>query len=220
MASQTTENYLKAIFHLALKHDNEINTTDIANALSVKMSSVNNMVKKMAEQGLLNYEKYKPLRITEKGKKEAALIIRKHRLTEMYLVEKMGIGWEEVHEIAEQIEHIKSPLFFERIDTILGHPETDPHGSPIPDREGNIKLANHILLSECNVGDKVKIKALKDSSEEFLKFLNSKELSLETVLFIKEKEPFDNSIVVSYDNNKQEVFSNIICSKLLVKKYK
>lgn len=218
MASQTIENYLKAIFHLALKHDNEINTTDIAQSLSVRMPSVNNMVKKLAEQGYLNYEKYKPLQLTDKGKKEAALIIRKHRLTEMYLVEKMGIGWEEVHEIAEQIEHIKSPLFFERIDTILGHPKTDPHGSPIPDKEGNIKFSNHILLSECEAGETVRIKALKDSTEAFLKFLNTKNLSLDTELFIKEREEYDNSYVVNYNTNQEEVFSDVICSKLLVEK--
>lgn len=217
MASQTIENYLKAIFHLAQKNDNEINTTDIAQALSVRMSSVNNMVKKLAEQGYLVYEKYKPLNITEKGKKEAALIIRKHRLTEMYLVEKMGFGWEEVHEIAEQIEHIKSPLFFERIDAILGHPKTDPHGSPIPDKDGNINFYNYTLLSDCKKGETVIIKALKDSTEAFLKFLNTKKLSLETTLKIKNIESFDNSFLVSYDNQ-EEVFSDIVCSKLWIEK--
>ena len=135
--SQSIENYLKVIFNQAIASD-DVNTTSIAQALEVSLPSVNSMVKKLAGMGLLEYEKYKPLKITAKGRKMAAMIIRKHRLTEMYLVEKMGFGWEEVHEIAEQLEHIQSTAFFDRMDEILGYPERDPHGSPIPTSTGEI----------------------------------------------------------------------------------
>jgi DtxR family Mn-dependent transcriptional regulator len=137
MASQTEENYLKALFSLA-DEKGEISVSELSRILEVSMPTANSMVKNLHEQGLVHYEKYKPLSLTLKGKKEAALIIRKHRLTEMYLVEKMGFGWEKVHEIAEQIEHIKSTAFFDRMDELLGHPTIDPHGSPIPDKHGRV----------------------------------------------------------------------------------
>ena len=129
--SLTEENYLKALFALSNETD-EVTVNELSKRLGIKMPTVTSMMKKLAEKKLVNYQSYKPLKLTEKGKKEAGIIIRKHRLTEMFLVEVMGFGWEEVHEIAEQIEHIQSPIFFEKMDEMLGFPKIDPHGSPLP----------------------------------------------------------------------------------------
>lgn len=215
MASQTEENYLKALFTLG-NDTGEINVSDLSSMLQVSIPTANSMVKNLYKKGLLNYEKYKPLSLTVKGKKEAALIIRKHRLTEMYLVEKMGFGWERVHEIAEQVEHIKSPDFFDRMDEILGHPTVDPHGSPIPDKNGKINWKSYQKLSDCKPGSSVKLSALTHSSEEFLKYLNSKKLSLGLTLLVQSVEKFDGSITVRYNKNQTEILSAVVCEKLLV----
>ena len=133
--SLTEENYLKALFVLSNETD-EVTVNELSKRLGIKMPTVTSMMKKLAEKKLVNYQSYKPLRFTEKGKKEAGIIIRKHRLTEMFLVEVMGFCWEEVHEIAEQVEHVQSSDFFEKMDKMLGYPKIDPHGSPIPDKTG------------------------------------------------------------------------------------
>ncbi len=215
MASQTVENYLKALFTLCNDKD-EINISELSSLLEISTPTANSMVKKLDAKGFVRYEKYKPLILTTKGKKEAALIIRKHRLTEMYLVERMGFGWEQVHEIAEQIEHIKSPIFFDRMDEILGQPTIDPHGSPIPDRHGNVNWKSYEKLSECKPGDSVKLAALTHSSAAFLEFLNSKKMSLGLTLNIKSVEKFDGSMVVSYESHESETLSRTVCEKLLV----
>lgn len=219
MISQTEENYLKALFGLvSIKGEASVN--ELSKQLDIKMPTVNSMMKRLAEKDLVIYESYKPIKLTESGKKEAALIIRKHRLTEMYLVEKMGFGWEEVHIIAEQIEHIQSPAFFAKMDELLGYPKVDPHGSPIPDRDGKIALEPYIKLSDCQKGDLVKFMAVNHSSEDLLKFLNSRELALGSELKIKSIEPFDGSITVSYAQKKAEMLSSTVCEKLLVCKIK
>ncbi len=215
MSSQTEENYLKSLYALA-EQKGEVSISELGNLLNVSLPTVNSMVKNLKKQGLVNYEKYKPISLTEKGKKEAALVIRKHRLTEMYLVNKMGFGWEEVHEIAEQLEHIHSPVLFNRIDELLGFPKIDPHGSPIPDKDGKIVFVSHIKLSACQPGEKVKLIALAHSSTDFLKFLNNRELSLGTKLEIMSVEQFDGSMTINYSSHSSEVFSRIICERLLV----
>jgi DtxR family Mn-dependent transcriptional regulator len=216
MASQTEENYLKSLFNLA-NENNEVNISELAAQMQVSMPTVNSMVKTLQKNGWLNYEKYKPVTLTPKGKKEAALIIRKHRLTEMFLVNKMGFGWEEVHEIAEQVEHIHAPKFFERMDEMMGFPTIDPHGSPIPDKQGRIQEINYLTLSKCKAGQTVILAALTNSSTEFLEFLNGRNLSLGTELKILSKEAYDQSIVVSYPNHSSETLSEKVCEKLLVK---
>jgi DtxR family Mn-dependent transcriptional regulator len=214
MNSQSIENYLKVIFNQAIATD-EVNTTSIAQALEVSLPSVNSMVKKLAGMGLLEYEKYKPLKMTAKGRKLAAMIIRKHRLTEMYLVEKMGFGWEEVHEIAEQLEHIQSRAFFDRMDEILGYPERDPHGSPIPNSNGDFSIQKFRLLSDCQPEESVTLKALSMTSDAFLKYLNSKGLALGVEVEVLKVEAYDKNMTVSYGGQK-EVLSALVCSKLLV----
>jgi DtxR family Mn-dependent transcriptional regulator len=217
--SYTEENYLKALFNLA-SETGEVNVNELSKSLQIKMPTVTSMMKKLSEKKLVHYESYKPLRLTEKGKKEAGLVIRKHRLTEIFLVDKMNFGWEDVHDIAEQIEHIQSPVFFEKMDELLGYPKIDPHGSPIPDRDGKIVLKSYDKLSDCKVGETVRLLAVINTSSEFLKFLNSREMRLGLKIKIKSIETFDKSMVVSYSKRPNEVLSHIVCERLLVKKEK
>ncbi len=217
MNSLTEENYLKALFILS-NDRGEVNVNELSKQLQIKMPTVTSMMKKLSLKKLVYYESYKPLRLTEKGKKDAATIIRKHRLTEMFLVEKMGFGWEDVHEIAEQVEHIQSPDFFEKMDELLDYPKLDPHGSPIPDKNGKIVWKEYSKLNECKAGDIIKLAAVIHTSSEFLKFLNSRELSLGLKVKIKSVEPFDNSMVVTYSNHPSETLSHTVSERLLVEK--
>ena len=217
MHSYTEENYLKALFNLA-NQKGEVSPNELSKRLAIKMPTVNSMMKKLAEKKLVYYESYKPLRLTEKGKKEAGLIIRKHRLTEMFLVQKMDFGWEQVHEIAEQIEHLHSPRFFEKIDEMLRYPTIDPHGSPIPDKTGRIDWVHYEKLSECRPGETVTLAAVIHTTDEFLKFLNSRELQLGLKIKIKSIEKFDGSMVVAYNKKKNEALSYTVSERLLVEK--
>lgn len=216
MASSTEENYLKALYNLS-NPQGEVSISDLANSLSVSMPTANSMVKSLQKSEWVLYEKYKPVTLTQKGQKEAALIVRKHRLTEMFLVKKMGFGWEEVHEVAEQIEHIQAPKFFERMDEMLGHPTIDPHGSPIPDNQGRMQEFSYTPLSTCKPGQTVQLTALTNSSTEFLEFLNSRKLALGTQLKIVSREAYDLSVVVSYDSHPNETLSEKVSERLLVR---
>jgi DtxR family Mn-dependent transcriptional regulator len=217
MASQAAENYLKAIFYLS-KEKEEVNVSELSTVLGVSKPTVNSMIKALNQQGMVHHEKYRPVVLTEKGKKAAALIIRKHRLTEMYLVKKMGFGWEEVHEIAEQVEHISSKKLFDRMEELLNFPENDPHGSPIPDREGNFRQTHFSPLSNFDKGDKVKLMALADSEKDLLLFLNNKSIVLNIELSVLSKEDFDKSMEVSYKKDQKVMLSGQICDSLLVEK--
>jgi len=217
LATVIKENYLKALYILDQK-DTEISVSDLGKLLKVSKPTVNDMIKKLEKRGWLNYKKYKPISFTTKGRKAAALIIRKHRLTEMFLVKIMGLGWEEVHEIAEQIEHIKSDRFFDRMDEILGFPNEDPHGSPIPNKQGKVKEPNYLPLTECEENTSVTLKGLNNSSKELLIYLNNKEIQLGTKLRINKKEPFDQSINLSYGNHREVDISHTVAKSLLVEK--
>lgn len=214
MPSQTKENYLKALY-FTTGENGSVSLSELSSELGVRAPTVNSMVKKLMEKGWVEYEKYKPICLTPKGKIEAARIIRKHRLTEMYLVEKMGFGWEEVHDIAEQIEHIKSDIFFDRMDEILEYPLIDPHGSPIPRKDGSIPERSLRRLSECVKGEKVVLKALSKSSVEFLHFLNSKSIELGSQLQVVSIESFDGSMDVIHDGQRSTL-SRQACERLLV----
>lgn len=216
MHSLVEENYLKALYLLSLDNSGEVSVNDLSKHLDIKMPTVTSMMKKLAKKDLVDYESYKPLRLSDNGKREAALIIRKHRLTEMYLVERMGFGWEEVHDIAEQIEHIQSPEFFAKMDALLGHPKIDPHGSPIPDKNGRMIWRDYIKLCDCRIGEEVKVTAVINTTDDFLKFLNGKEIALGLHLKIESIEPFDHSMVVSYEGHEAETLSKLITERLLV----
>lgn len=216
MNSSVEENYLKALFHLSKNGEGDVNVKDLSKHLDIKMPTVNSMMKKLAEKEFVLYESYKPLRLTNKGILKAALIVRKHRLTEMFLVQKMEFGWEDVHQVAEQIEHINSDLFFDKMDELLNYPKVDPHGSPIPDRDGNFEAINYKKLSEFKINDTVELSAVTFSSEDFLKFLSSKNISLGDHIKIISVEEFDGTMEVLIQNRKV-IFSKIVTDKLLVK---
>jgi len=218
MASITKENYLKTTYFLSQKTP-DVSLTDIAKDLGVSIPTVNSMVKKLEAEGWVKYEKYKPLKITAKGKKAAAGIIRNHRLTEMFLVKIMGFTWEEVHDIAEEVEHIKSEKLFDRMDELLQFPVVDPHGSPIPDKEGNIPAQNYKRLSEITSPMKMRLRALAESSKPFLVFLNDKKIALGMEIIIHKVEPFDKSYNVAFGKNPPMNLSRDIAELLLVEPY-
>lgn len=215
-ATLTEENYLKALFHL-VDDNNKVTINELSKFLNVKMPSTNNMMKKFAEKQWVKYETYKPLSVTPSGMREAALIVRKHRLTEMFLVEKMNFGWENVHEIAEQLEHVHSQVFFDKMDEILNYPKYDPHGEPIPDKQGNIIAQDLMQLSNCAVGDKVTFTSLTLSDDGFLTYLTDKNLLLNTEIAVVKIENFDKSMTIEINNSK-EMLSREATEKILVKK--
>lgn len=216
MNSLTEENYLKAIFHL-LDSENQVTVNELSKFLQIKMPSVNSMMKKFADKNWVIYENYKPIKVTELGRKEAAIVVRKHRLTEMFLVEKMGFGWENVHEIAEQLEHVHSEDFFDKMDEFLNFPKVDPHGEPIPDKDGIIITQNLKKLSECKVNDMVILTSVTISTDDFLNYLNQRNLALGEEILIKNIEKFDGSMQIEF-SDRTEVLSKMVCEKLLVKK--
>lgn len=213
MLSLVEENYLKKLLTLS-KEREEVAVNELSIELNIKMPSVNGMMKKLSEKGLVYFERYKPIRLTDEGRKAAAAVLRKHRLTETFLFEKMGLGWEEVHPIAEQIEHIQSPIFFEKMDELLNFPKSDPHGEPIPSNDGKIIDLGYSKLSNVKVGQTVLFSAVNDASEEFLRFLNKRDLKLGTQIKIIGVESYDGSLTVSY-NNRKEVLSKLVCDKIL-----
>lgn len=215
MLSLTEENYLKAIFHLA-NGENTVTVNEISKFLNVKMPSVNNMMKKFSARKWVIYESYKPLQITSEGRKQAAQIVRKHRLTEMFLVEKMNFGWENVHEIAEQLEHIHSEEFFDKMDELLNFPKYDPHGEPIPDKDGNIIAQDLKKLSECSTGQTLIFASVTISDDDFLTYLTEKNLELGKEIEVVQIEKYDRTMTVKIDGV-QAVLSKIICEKILVK---
>lgn len=194
--------------------------SDLSREMGVSTPTANSMVKKLQEQGWVVYEKYKPLELTGRGRKAAALIIRKHRITEMFLVEKMGFGWEEVHDIAEEMEHINSEELFERMDEMLGCPSVDPHGSPIPGKDGTFIMQAFKKLAEVRAGTRVRLCALANSSKDFLLYLNSKKLELGVEMDVLGIEPFDQSMTVSYGDHTLTMLSREVCERLLVEPVK
>lgn len=215
MVSLTEENYLKTLYRLA-QENQEISVKNIAESLNIKMPTVNSMVKKLAEKKFIKYEKYKAIELTEKGRKQALYILRKHRLTELFLSEVMSLGWEEVHDIAEQIEHIQSDRFFDRIDEMLGHPQFDPHGEPIPDANGKLPVYQSFPLSDGHLSTTYKLAGVANHDAAFLQFLDSIGLTLGSSIEIKEVQSFDKSMVVKINNKTKTIFSFMVCRNLMV----
>jgi len=215
MPTTVKENYLKALYFLDKEHSH-ISITELSKRLEVSKPTTTNMVKSLEEQGWVVYQKYKPLQLTEKGRKAAARVIRKHRLAEMFLYKIMGFGWEEVHEIAEQMEHIDSEKLFARMDEMLESPSVDPHGSPIPDIHGNIVQQQLPALINVTPGDKVKLIALANSSTNLLRYLNQCNIKLGSLIELVKVEPFDESCLISVSGYPPFVVSRKIAENLLV----
>lgn len=189
------ENYLKAIFHLEKQFDDGVPTNALAEMMQTKASSATDMVKRLAEKKFLHYVPYQGVRLTENGEKHAIQVIRKHRLWETFLVEKLNFSWDEVHEIAEQLEHIKSEKLTDRLDKFLDFPKVDPHGDLIPDKTGNFPVINKVRLSQCKSGNKGVLIGVEDS-KEFLNFLDNQQISLHDFIEVISKEEFDNSFTI------------------------
>jgi len=210
------ENYLKIIYHLTAVFDSDISTNAIAEKMETKASSVTDMLKKLAEKDLVNYVKYQGVSLTEKGKLSAKMIVRKHRLWECFLVEKLDFSWDEVHDVAEQLEHIKSEKLINKLDEFLNFPTEDPHGDPIPNAQGQIVNIKKQLLSEYDKNQVGICVGVKDTSSDFLKYLDKQEIALGSEIEIMEKESFDSSFRIRV-GTKEMTISNKIASNLYIK---
>jgi DtxR family transcriptional regulator, Mn-dependent transcriptional regulator len=188
------ENYIKIIYHLTSQSGSEVSTNAIAEKMETKASSVTDMLRKLADKDLVLYKKYQGVSLTDAGRREAMSVVRKHRLWEVFLVEKLHFSWDEVHDIAEQLEHIKSETLIDKLDDFLGNPTEDPHGDPIPDREGKILKKEKQLLSELGEGLSALCVGVKDTSAEFLQYLDKQGISLGTKITISGREAFDASL--------------------------
>ena len=217
LLSQTEENYLKAIYSLAYANSNKVSTTLISEELKTKASSVTDMIKKLADKNLVHYKKYQGVSLTEIGQKIAVEIVRKHRLWEVFLVNKLNYNWDEVHELAEQLEHIKSETLIDKLEAFLEFPTHDPHGDPIPDKSGNVEHHKNMMLSSIEIKNSCVVIGIKDSSDPFLKFLDKLQIQLGSTLKVVSKEPFDNSMLVETATGSISI-SNQISKNLFVKK--
>lgn len=209
------ENYIKVIYHLSLVSPKGVNTNAIAGMLDTKASSVTDMLKKLSDKDLVTYQKYQGVTLTDKGFLSAKMIVRKHRLWEVFLVDKLGFSWDEVHEIAEELEHIKSEQLINKLDAFLGFPVVDPHGDPIPDAKGVIKKIDKLLLSEVDINSSFHCIGVKDSSTDFLKYLDKQKIALGSVVKVIDKEDFDDTLTVEIDG-KRLTISNKIANNLYV----
>ncbi|MCB9223481.1 MAG: metal-dependent transcriptional regulator [Crocinitomicaceae bacterium] len=195
--SHSEENYLKEIFHLSGELHEKVSTNALAERLNAKASSITDMLKKLGEKKLVSYQKYKGCSLTQKGEQIAIYIIRKHRLWETFLVNKLNFGWDEVHDVAEQLEHIRSVKLINSIDELLNFPKYDPHGDPIPDKDGNINyMESKISLSETAVKSKVEVVSVDEDSMALLKYLDEIKISIGTILTIHNRISFDESMEV------------------------
>ncbi|GAA3980017.1 metal-dependent transcriptional regulator [Pedobacter ginsengiterrae] len=215
MQSFTEENYLKVIYHLAEKTNN-VQTNAIAEQIQTKPASVTDMIKKLADKGFVDYVKYQGVTLTEKGKQAAIDIVRKHRLWEVFLVDKLNFKWDEVHDVAEELEHIKSVDLIERLDEFLGFPKSDPHGDPIPDKNGRFAKTQFIKLIELSINDSGTITGVSQHSSAFLKHLEKLGLTLGKEIQITDVTDFDGSVEIVVDNRQinisREVAKHILIS--------
>lgn len=210
------ENYLKVIYHVSLVAPKGVSTNAIAGMLDTKASSVTDMLKKLADKNLVSYQKYQGVTLTDEGLHKAKMIVRKHRLWEVFLVEKLQFSWDEVHEIAEELEHIQSEPLIDKLDAFLGFPAFDPHGDPIPNAKGVINKVEKELLSEAELNQMYTCVGVKDSSTEFLQYLDKQQIALGSTIKILEKEPFDETLLLEIDGKKLTI-SNKIATNLYIR---
>lgn len=214
--SYTEENYLKAIFSLSLKNERVLTST-IADKLHTKSATVSSMLKRLADKKLINYEKYHGVSLSPEGMKIAIWVLRKHRLWETFLMEKLDFAWDSVHQIAEQLEHIKSKELIERLDNFLGNPAFDPHGAPIPDKNGQIKACYYQALSDVAIGSLVKVKRVKNGTPSFLRYLDKTGIQLNTQLLIEERFEFDKSLMLQINQAPKSIqVSELAAGNLMV----
>jgi len=216
MESYTEENYLKVIYHLSKLTTGTVQTNAIADKIQTRPASVTDMMKKLAEKQLINYVKYQGVTLTEKGRVTAVNIVRKHRLWELFLVKTLNFKWDEVHEIAEELEHVNSPLLIERLDEYLGYPKSDPHGDPIPDKNGNFDSPVLIKLSKLKPAEKGIVVGVSEHSSSFLKYLDKIKLTLGTTVEMIEVIEFDGSVDLLVENTRKNI-SREVASHILMR---
>ncbi|GGA87602.1 metal-dependent transcriptional regulator [Puia dinghuensis] len=213
--SVSKENHLKAIFHLQ-QEQGLVTTNALAAALRTRPASVTDMLKKLKEQKLLIYERYKGFKLNTEGRKAAVQVIRKHRLWEYFLVKKLQFGWDEVHDIAEELEHISSRALIDRLDAFLGHPETDPHGDPIPDSQGRLQVRRQTCLADLPLNKTVQVSGVASQTPEMMEVLQHNHIRLGTRLEIKKKFPFDDSLEIKVRNRPPVTLSARVAKNVLV----
>jgi DtxR family Mn-dependent transcriptional regulator len=218
LPSQTEENYLKAIFKLAEAEPDVagVSTNRIAAALDTRAASVTDMLRRLADKGLLAYERYRGVQLTSEGQRLALLTIRKHRLWEVFLVQHLGFNWDEVHEVAEELEHVQSPLLMRRLDAFLGHPALDPHGDPIPAEDGAMRRPAHRLLADLVVGERGTLAAVKNTTAPFLQYLDKVGLQLGALVEVLDKVAFDNSFEIRVNRERTALISAEVSCNLFV----
>lgn len=214
--THSEENYLKGIYHLSKDGSLEVATNALAGYMDTKPSSVTDMLKRLADKGLVHYRKYQGVSLTEAGNRQALKVIRKHRLWEVFLVEKLDFRWDEVHEVAEQLEHIESEQLIDRLDAMLNFPDFDPHGDPIPDKDGAFKTREKVLLSSMKAPSSGMLVGVKDSSAPFLQYLDKHGIALGCRLTVVEQEAFDRSMTLGIAGKMLQI-SHQIASNLYVK---
>ena len=216
MHTESEENYLKAIYKLAEQNRQPVLTNSIAEIMQTKPASVTDMLKKLSAKKLIHYKKYQGVALTIEGKQKAISILRKHRLWEYFLVEKLKFNWDEVHETAEELEHIRSQKLTDRLDEFLNFPRFDPHGDPIPDKNGKISTNNYTALSELKINAKGKVSGVNEQQTSFLKHLGKLNIGLGTVIQLKEKNEFDNSVSVSIERRTPITLSYEVSKNILM----
>jgi DtxR family transcriptional regulator, Mn-dependent transcriptional regulator len=216
MLSFTEENYLKAIYHLSLEGEKAVSTNAIADNMQTRAASVTDMIKKLSAKDVITYEKYYGVKITKKGREAALLVIRKHRLWETFLVNKLGFSWDEVHDVAEQLEHIHSPLLITKLDEFLGFPKFDPHGDPIPDDRGKLSTIKQVPLSEAIENKKYEISGVKDDNSAFLRYLDKIGIYIGASIKIQERIEFDGSLEIQIDNRNRAFVSKEAAQNILL----
>lgn len=217
MLTLTEENYIKAIYRAEAGSGQVVSTKSISEIQQVNAASVTDMFKKLSDQKLVVYEKSRGVKLTEKGKKSALKIIRKHRLWETFLVEKLKFAWDEVHDVAEQLEHINSDLLIEKLDALLNYPKFDPHGDPIPDANGKMPDSKSIILADAKIGGQYTLSGVTNDSQAFLKYLNKIGITLGDSFEVKDVEEFDRSVTLQLAGNKEVILSKDAAASLMVK---
>jgi DtxR family transcriptional regulator, Mn-dependent transcriptional regulator len=217
--SPSEENYIKVIYRLAQTEGRPIGTNDIANATHTKPASVSDMIRKLAEKGILDYKKYHGVSLTDEGTKTALQVLRRGRLWEVFLVEKLHFHWDEVHDVAGQLEHVRSPLLFRRLDEYLGFPKFDPHGDPIPDESGEWQDKPKAKLQDMKVADRGKIQAVSDSSAAFLRYLDKVGIYIGAKVEVLDKVEFDGSLEILVDESKKLFVSKEVSANILVQSF-
>ena len=216
MLSFTEENYIKAIYKLSEAGDGSVSTNAIAEAMQTKAASVTDMLRRLNEKDIINYVKYRGVTLTDLGRKTALQLVRKHRLWEVFLVQKLKFNWDEVHDMAEELEHVNSDLLIRRLDQYLGFPQQDPHGDPIPAEDGTMRRQEQHLLSVLEISAGGVVSGLKNTDPLFLQYLDKVGIYLGAKVKVKDKVHFDNSLELSVDNQKTVLVSKEVSENIFI----